>query len=187
MYPVVDDGGDARSCREATILDVPGTERGTVGACGVRLPVSSAEPMDGFTPAVRAVWLSDHQADRGRPARRCEQSGNIFQSEGASLSVRVSGAYLHPRLRRSASSWTGSSLRSSRVRGMRRSDTVGTAGLIGPHARRLAVDGASGPPTPALVGHRPPTRPEKLRSTMVPGTSRVAPDPWCDACVAGGR
>jgi hypothetical protein len=126
----------------------------------------------------------------GRPwpsARRCEQRGNIFQSEGASLSVRVSGAYLHPRLRRSASSWTGSSLRSSRVRGMRRSDTVGTAGLIGPHARRLAVDGASGPPTPALVGHRPPTRPEKLRFTMVPGTSRVAPDPWCDASVAGGR
>ncbi len=92
--------GDARSRRDAVVLNDPGADPGTAGAPDVRLPASSVEPVDGPTPALRTARLSDHDTDHGRPAHQHHQRGSTLPPESTSLPVRIPGTHLHPLLRR---------------------------------------------------------------------------------------
>ncbi|MGH3697144.1 MAG: hypothetical protein ACRDRX_24710 [Pseudonocardiaceae bacterium] len=95
---VMADDGDGRSGPDAVVLDDPGPDSSAAGAFDVRLPASSVEPVAGWAPAVRVAWLCDHDADQGHLAHQHRQ-----RREVTSLPVRVPGAHLHPRLRRSPS------------------------------------------------------------------------------------
>ena len=78
------------------------------GASGVRLPLSSVEPVYGLAPHLR-VGKATHYPDHGRPAQQHQRRRSILPPEHISLPVRLPGQHLHPQLRRS--SWDGPSRR----------------------------------------------------------------------------
>lgn len=108
--PVMVVDGDVRLCRDAVVLDDPGSDLRAAGAGDVRLPASSVEPVVGLTCAVRVAGLSDPDTGQNPPAYQWQQRGSSLQPEGTSLPVRVPGAHLHPQLRRPPS-WAGPSNR----------------------------------------------------------------------------
>jgi hypothetical protein len=82
----------------------PGADPWAAGACSVRLPASSVEPVYGLSPDVQVANSRDHYSGVARPAPRHRRDGiTIVQLGRASLPVRVPGQHLlHARLRRSS-------------------------------------------------------------------------------------
>ena len=74
------------------------------GACSVRLPLSSVEPMYGLDPHVLTGKVNP-DPHHGRPVPPHQQSRSIFSLDHISLPVGLSRQHLHTHLRHS--SWDG--------------------------------------------------------------------------------
>lgn len=103
--PVVGDGVDDQSRREAAGLDARGVDPRAVCARNVRLPASSVEPVHGLSLDQLVTRFNDRYLEGGRPAPRHQLHRTTLQLERTSLPVRLPGQHLHPQLRRS--SWDG--------------------------------------------------------------------------------